>query len=328
MTVDGQRAAIENERILISGGAGFIGTALIRRLVEGNEVVVLDNLHRNALETMPFKDHPNLRVVVGDVRDADVVNEAMAGATMVIHLASIAGVDTVMQRPVETMEVSLLGTIHMLQAANNVGGIKRFIDFSTSEVFGRYAYKVSERDITSQGAVGEARWTYSVSKLATEHLCNTYWRQHGLPTVAIRPFNIFGPGQVGSGAIHHFTVRALKGEPLLVHNDGSQIRAWCYIDDIVDSVLLALTREQAIGHSFNIGNPRATLTVYSLAREIVRLAGSDSEIRFKPWPHPDVDLRVPDISKARDLLRFEPCVELQEGLSRTIEWYRQQLEHA
>ncbi len=318
-------APLNGQRILLSGGAGFIGTALVRRLVEHNEIVILDNLHRNALDRMPFKDHPNLTLVVGDVRDSEVVNQAMEGATHVVHLASIAGVDTVMRRPVETMEVCLMGTTHMLQAAHRQGGVKRFIDFSTSEVFGRYAYKVSEGDITSQGAVGEARWTYAVSKLATEHLCNTYYRQHHLPTVAIRPFNIFGPGQVGSGAIHHFCVRALKGEQIHVHNDGSQIRAWCYIDDIVDGVLMALVDLNAVGHSFNIGNPRATLTIYNLAREIVRLADSSSEIVFKPWPHPDVDLRVPDISKARQLLGFEPRVELEEGLAHTIEWYRQQL---
>ncbi len=322
MTGEKSESMVRGERVLLSGGAGFIGSALIGRLIEDNEIVVLDNMRRNALSGTAWGEHPNLKIVVGDVRDAEAVGEAMRGATRVIHLASIAGVDTVMRRPVETMEVSLLGTINMLQAAHKHGSVKRFVDFSTSEVFGRHAYKVSEGDITTQGAVGEARWTYSVSKLATEHLCNTYFRQYGMPTVAIRPFNIFGPGQVGEGAIHHFAVRALKGEPLQVHNDGSQIRAWCYIDDIVEGVLLAMTRGAAIGQSFNIGNPRATLTIYSLAREIVRLAGSDSPIVFKHWPHPDVELRIPDISKARELLGFEPRVELEEGLLRTIQWYR------
>jgi nucleoside-diphosphate-sugar epimerase len=323
-----EKSPVKGERILLSGGAGFIGSAIVMRLVDDNEVVILDNLHRDSLSKMPFKDHPNLKLVVGDVRDSEVVEEAMNGATRVIHLASIAGVDTVMRRPVETMEVSLLGTVNMLQAAKKLGGVRRFIDFSTSEVFGRYAYKVSEGDITSQGAVGEARWTYAVSKLATEHLCNTYFRQYGLPTVAIRPFNIFGPGQTGDGAIHHFSMRALKNEPLQVHNDGSQIRAWCYIDDIVDGVMLALTRGTAIGQSFNIGNPRATVTIYQLAREIVRLSGSSSPINFKPWPHPDVELRIPDISKGRELLGYEPKVEMEEGLLRTLEWYREQLENS
>lgn len=317
--------ALKGQRIFLSGGAGFIGSALIGRLVEDNEVVVLDTLRRNSLASTSWGEHKNLTLIKGDVRDLDAVREAMKGATHVVHLASIAGVDTVLKYPVETMEICLEGTINMLRAAVDCGGIKRFIDFSTSEVFGRYAYKVSEGDITSQGAVGEARWTYAVSKLATEHLCNNYYRQHGLPTVAIRPFNIYGPGQVGEGAIHHFVRRAIAGDGLSVHNDGAQIRSWCYIDDIIDGVLLALVKEEAIGHSFNIGNPRSTLTIYNLAMEVVRAASSDSEINFVPWPHPDVELRIPDINKARELLGFEPRVELGEGLQKTISWYRAQM---
>lgn len=316
-------ARLEGARVLLSGGAGFIGTALTGRLIEDNEVVVLDNLRRNALADVPWGKHKNLKLIVGDVRDAGVVAQAMSGVTHVVHLASIAGVDTVMNRPVETMEVTLLGTINMLRAAHARGAIQRFIDFSTSEVFGRYAYKVSENDLTSQGAVGEARWTYAVSKLATEHLCNNYFRQHEMPTVAIRPFNIYGPGQIGEGAIHHFVRRAIADEPLVVHNDGAQIRAWCYIDDIIEGVMRALVRPEAVGHSFNIGNPRSTVTIYHLAREVVRVAGSSSTISFKDWPFPDVELRIPDISKARELLDFEPQFELEEGLRRTIAWYRE-----
>ena len=179
-----------------------------------------------------------------------------------------------LRNPVLTMKVSLLGTMNVLEAALAAGGVKRLIDFSTSEVFGRYAYNVTEWDATTLGAVGEARWTYAVAKLATEHLAMNYWKQHALPTCSIRPFNIYGPRQVGEGAVHHFIVRALKGEPLQIHNDGSQIRAWCYVDDIVDGILLCLTREEAVGHAFNIGNPRSTLTIHSLAREIIRLSSS------------------------------------------------------
>jgi UDP-glucose 4-epimerase len=314
---------LQGARVLLSGGAGFIGTALTGRLVEENEVVVLDNMRRNALAEVAWGKHKNLSVIVGDVRDAGVVSQAMSGVTHVVHLASIAGVDTVMNRPVETMEVTLLGTVNMLRAAHSRGVVQRFIDFSTSEVFGRYAYKVSESDITSQGAVGEARWTYAVSKLATEHLCHNYFRQHGLPTVAVRPFNIYGPGQIGEGAIHHFVRRAIADEPIQVHNDGAQIRAWCYVEDIIDAVLCALVRPEAVGQSFNIGNPRSSVTIYHLAREVVRVAGSKSEIQFKSWPHPDVELRIPDITKARELLGFEPRFELEEGLRRTIEWYRE-----
>jgi nucleoside-diphosphate-sugar epimerase len=226
------------------------------------------------------------------------------------------------------MEVALQGTMNALRAAVDVGTIRRFVDFSTSEVFGSYAFRVREADVTSLGAVGEARWTYAVSKLATEHLAHNYWKEHQLPTCSIRPFNIFGPGQVGEGAIHAFVVRALRNEPLSVHNDGDQIRAWCYIDDIVESILLCMTRVEAIGQAFNIGNPRSTITIYQLAHLIARLANSTSKVVSVKWDYPDVELRVPDVRKAEKLLGFKPKVELEEGLLRTLDWYRKKAERA
>ena len=216
----------------------------------------------------------------------------------------------------------MIGTSNVLEAAQAQGGITRLIDFSTSEVFGRYAYQVTEFDATTLGAVGEARWTYAVAKLATEHLAMNYHKELGLPTCSIRPFNIYGPRQVGEGAIHHFIRRALAGEPLVIHNDGSQIRAWCYIDDIVDAILLALARDEAVGHAFNIGNSRSTVTIYNLAREIIRLSSSGSVIEFQHWPHPDVEIRVPAVEKAHELLGFRARIDLEEGLLRTIQWYR------
>jgi nucleoside-diphosphate-sugar epimerase len=313
---------IADKRVLITGGAGFIGTALSRRLLDGNEVVVFDNGHRNALKDGGFSEHARLRVVRGDVLDAAAVRDAIRGCRVVVHLAAIAGVDTVLEMPVDTMKVSLIGTYNLLEAAVAEGGVERFVDFSTSEVFGSFAYKVSEGDVTTLGAVGEARWTYAVSKLATEHLAHNYHRQYGLPALSIRPFNIYGPGQVGEGAIHRFIVRALRGEDLEIHNDGAQIRAWCYVDDIVEAVLSCLENPAAVGHAFNIGNPRSVCTIFDLARLIVRLAGSSSRITFVDWPYADVELRVPNIAKARTILGYEPKVDLEEGLVRMIEWYR------
>lgn len=318
--------ALRGRRLLLTGGAGFIGSHLVERLAPDNQVVVFDTLRRNALVSAGLDRHPNVTLVQGDVLDGEALKKAMDGCDAVIHLASIAGVDTVLKNPVLTMRVSLLGTMNALEAAVAVGGVKRFIDFSTSEVFGRYAYNVTEWDATTLGAVGEARWTYAVAKLATEHLSMNYWKQHQLPTCSIRPFNIYGPRQVGEGAVHHFVVRALRGEPLHVHNDGSQIRAWCYVDDIVDGIFAALTNDAAVGHAFNIGNPRSTLTIYALAREILRLASSSSHIEHVPWKQADVELRIPNIDKAREILAFKPKVDLEEGLLRTIHWYRRNVD--
>jgi nucleoside-diphosphate-sugar epimerase len=316
---------IENAHFLLTGGAGFIGTALTRRLADENRIRIFDNLRRNALEKAGLASHPNVELVVGDVRDAEALRAATRGVDYVVHMASIAGVDTVLKNPVLTMEVSIEGTMNALRAALAEGGVKRFIDFSTSEVFGSYAFRVREADVTSLGAVGEARWTYAVSKLATEHLAHNYFKQHGLPTCSIRPFNIYGPGQIGEGAVHAFVTRALQNRPISIHNEGDQIRSWCYIDDIVDGIVLALERDEAVGESFNIGNPRSTITIYQLARLVVRLSGSSSPIEFVPWDFPDVELRIPDVRKAERLLGFRARVDLEDGLARTIEWYRGQL---
>jgi nucleoside-diphosphate-sugar epimerase len=316
---------IRDATVLITGGAGFIGTALCRRLCPHNRIRILDNLRRNALGEAGLDRHPHVQLIVGDVRDAALVNDAVHGADYVVHMASIAGVDTVRQNPVTTMEVSLEGTMNVLRAAQRAGGVKRLIDFSTSEVFGTYAFRVREADVTSLGAVGEARWTYAVSKLATEHLAHNYYRQHGLPTCSIRPFNIYGPGQVGEGAVHAFAVRALKNEPVTIHNEGDQIRSWCYIDDIVDGIELCLESPAAIGESFNIGNPRSTVTIYQLARLVIEAAGSASQIQFVPWDFADVELRVPDVKKAEQRLGYRAKVDLDVGLKRTLDWYRQKM---
>jgi nucleoside-diphosphate-sugar epimerase len=316
--------SLTGKKIFVTGGAGFIGTALCARLVDDNEIVIFDNEHRNALRYTDLKAHKNVRFIHGDVLNYESVLEGMKGCEIVVHLAAIAGVDDVFNHPVLTMKVNMLGTYHVLEAALQ-NRVQRLVDFSTSEVFGSYAFRVQEADVTSLGAVGETRWTYAVSKLATEHLAHNYFKEFGLPTVSIRPFNIYGPQQVGQGAIHAFVVGALKGQDLVIHNDGSQIRAWCYIDDIVDGVLLVLVKPEAVGQAFNIGNPRSVVTVYHLAREVIRLSNSTSQIKFEIVDRADVELRIPNIVKARRLLGFEPQVDLEAGLLRTIEWYRRHM---
>lgn len=313
---------ITNKRIFITGGAGFIGTALVRRLKEHNEIVIYDNLYRDAISHSGLLHHKNVQLVCSHILDFDKLKKAMAGSQIVLHLAAIAGVETVMEDMVRTLRVNVIGTYNALEAALTLPKLECFVDFSTSEVFGSYAYKVDELHETSQGAVGEARWTYAVSKLVGEHFCHAYCHAFHLPTISVRPFNIYGPGQVGGGAIKAFVLRAIKNENMIVHGDGSQIRAWCYIDDLVDGILHTLIKPEAIGQSFNIGNPRSSITVYNLALEIIRLSGASSRIEFQPINYKDIEIRVPDIDKARKLLGYEPKVELQEGIMRTLQWYR------
>jgi len=315
--------ALSGKQILMTGGAGFIGTALARRLVDENEIVVLDNLHRDSLTGTDLAEHGNLRFVQGDVLDLPLLRELTGRATHVVHLAAIAGVDTVLKSPVRTMRVNLIGTSNVLEAAHEAGAIERLIDFSTSEVFGTHAYKVEETHVTSQGSVGEARWTYAVSKLAGEYMAHSYFDEYKLPSTSIRPFNVYGPGQVGGGAIRAFIETALAGKPLVIHGDGSQIRAWCYVDDMVEALLLALEHPNAVGESFNIGNARSAVTIYDLAQRIKRLTGCPGELVFQALHYTDVELRVPNVDKARELLGFEARVELDEGLERTIAWYRE-----
>jgi UDP-glucose 4-epimerase len=315
--------ALTGKRVFVTGGAGFIGTTLARRLIDANEIVVLDNLHRDALSGTELEEHPNLTFHQGDVLDADLVRRLADGATHVVHCAAIAGVDTVLQSPVRTMRVNLIGTYNVLEAALATREtLGRVIDFSTSEVFGTHAFNAREAGVTSIGTVGEARWTYAVSKLAGEHMAHAYHHEHGLPTVTVRPFNVYGPGQIGGGAIRAFIETALAGEDLVIHGDGSQIRAWCYVDDMVEALLLCLEHPAAVGQSFNVGNNRSVVTIYDLAKRVCAISGADVGIVFRPLHYTDVELRIPNVEKARELLGFEAKVDLDEGIARTVAWYR------
>jgi UDP-glucose 4-epimerase len=314
---------LQGKRIFITGGAGFIATTLGRRLVDDNEIIAVDNLHRDALSGTDLGDHPNFTLHQVDVLDAEAVTELAKGATHIVHCAAIAGVDTVLESPVRTMRVNVIGTYNVLEAAvATQDSLERLIDFSTSEVFGTHAYNVKEGHVSTIGSVGEARWTYAVSKLAGEHMAHAYHDELGLPAVTVRPFNVYGPGQIGGGAIRAFIEAALAGEDLIVRGDGSQIRAWCFVDDMVEAVELALTRPAAIGQSFNIGNPRSAVTIFDLAQRVKRITGAPGEIRFEPLNYVDVELRIPNVEKASEQLGFNAKVELDEGLERTIAWYR------
>lgn len=316
---------IRGKKIFITGGAGFIGSTLIGRLIEDNQVVAFDNLSRNSLKDKPFHNHPNLTLVEGDILDTDGLTAAMEGCNLVVHCAAIAGIDTVVKSPVMTMRVNMVGSANVFEAASQLPACDRVLCFSTSEVFGQYGFRSRETDSTSIGYVGEARWTYAVSKLAEEHLAMAYWQEKQLPTTVVRPFNIYGPGQVGEGALRTFIQRAIRDETIEIHGDGTQIRAWCYVDDMVDGVLLGLWHPKAVGESFNIGNARAITTIYGLASTVVRVLNSKSKIVFIRKDYADIELRVPAVEKASKLIGFNAKVDLDEGIERTAAYYRTQM---
>ncbi len=313
---------ITNKTIFITGGAGFIANTLIKHYIEKNKIVVYDNFHRDTLSKSGLANHSNLKVVKGDVLDFETLKTAMAGSDIVIHAAGIAGIDTVIKDPVRTMQVNMIGTANALEAAKANGIKDRFIDFSTSEVFGSMAFKSSESDQTVAGSAGEARWTYAVSKLAGEHLAHAYYKQHKLPVVTVRPFNVYGPGQTGEGAIQIFIRKALKNEEIHIDGDGSQIRAWCFVDDFVDCLIRCVENPKAIGESFNIGNARAVITILGLAQLVCRVLKSDSKIVFDPPLSADIAIRIPSVEKTKEILDFKAKVDLEEGVSRTAEWMK------
>ncbi len=317
---------ISDETIFITGGAGFIGATLAGRLIGNNKIVVFDNFARDSLKTTGLMGHTNLTVINGDIRDLTAVTSAVVAAQpdRIVHCAAIAGIDTVVKSPTTTLEVNMVGTANIFHAARKLGSLKRMLSFSTSEIFGSQAFQTTELSSAVIGAVGEARWTYAVSKLAGEHMALAHFHEFKMPAVVVRPFNVYGPGQVGEGALSTFIKRAIRNDEIQIHGDGSQIRAWCYVDDMVRALLLALEHPAAIGQTFNIGNARAVITIYGLANTVIRVLGSTSKISFVRKDYADIELRVPNIDKARDLLDFEAQVDLDEGVLRTAEYYRQQ----
>lgn len=313
---------IANKKIFVTGGAGFIANTLISNLIDQNQITVFDNFHRDTLSSSSLKNHPNLLIIKGDVLDFNLLKDSMKGHNLVIHAAGIAGIDTVIKNPVQTMQVNMIGTANALEAASEVGGIERFVDFSTSEIFGSFAFKSNEEDNTVAGSAGEARWTYAVSKLAGEHLSHAYFSQHDLPVVTVRPFNVYGPGQTGEGALQIFIKKALKNEDIYINGDGNQIRAWCYVDDFVVGIMKCMEKEEAVGNSFNIGNSRAVITILGLAQTVCRVLNSKSKILHRDQLSADIELRIPSTEKAKHVLDFQAKVDLEEGILKTAEYFK------
>lgn len=313
---------IKDKHIFITGGAGFIANRLIRELVNDNFITVFDNFYRDTLSSTDLGQHPNVNVIRGSVLEYEHLEASMEGADIVVHAAAIAGIDTVIKSPTNTMKINIIGTTNALEAAVKHKVKDRFVNFSTSEVFGRMSFKSTEDSTTKVGSAGEARWTYAVSKLAAEHLAHAYHKEMGLPIVTVRPFNVYGEGQTGEGAMQIFIKKAINDEDIYIYGDGSQIRSWCYVNDFIEGLIHCIHNQNAIGESFNIGNAKSVITTFGLAQTVCRVLNSSSRIMFKPPLSADIELRIPSVEKAERLLGFTAETMLDEGILKTAEWMR------
>jgi len=306
--------------LVITGGGGFCGTHLAEHFVSRFRIRLFDSFRRDSLRFVPhLAQSPDIEIRTGDVLDGKAVRAALEGASAVIHCAAIAGVSNYYDRPVETLRVNIIGTLNTLDAAVDAR-VPRFIHFSTSEIYGPHANAVSENAAPTSGPVSDRRWVYSVSKLSGEHATLRYGETYGINATTVRPFNVYGPRQTGEGAISNFAKRLVRGQPIEVYGDGSDVRAWCHVKDLVMALDLMLENKAAFGATFNIGNPAACLSTFELAQTMIALHGSGT-IEQAPQIHSPIDVRTPDVTKAKLLLGFEPKIGLKEGLKNTLEWF-------
>lgn len=313
---------------LITGGAGFIGSTIAKRLVNDDieaKIYAYDSFKRNAFsdESVPL----NIHLTTGDILDANNLKKFIQKVKpdYIIHCAAIAGINSVALKPVETFEINTLGTYNLLKAAKElveegIINVKRIILFSTSEVYGSNCSFRSENDPAVIGSCSEPRWIYATSKLACEHLGSSFASQFNLPIITLRPFNVFGGRQVGEGALSIFINAALKNSKIMLHDGGHQIRTWTYVDDMVESVICAMTKGNSKGGVYNIANASNTLSMYSLAHTVKRVLNSSCEIVSVPSNHADIRIRIPDVSLAKEELNFTAKHDLEPSISESAQY--------
>lgn len=309
---------------LVTGGAGFIGSHLVRHLLgEGAQVRVLDNFLTGRRENLAdVEENPALRIIEGDIRDAGDVAEAMKGVQYVLHQAALPSVPRSVADPVTSMAIGVDGTLNILMAARDAG-VKRVVYASSSSIYGDTPVlpKIETMSPTPLSP-------YAISKLTGEHLCAVFSRLHGLPTVALRYFNVFGPRQdpasTYAAVVPKFVTNSLKGEPSLIYGDGGQTRDFTYIDNVVAANRLACEADEpAWGKAMNVACGER-ISVLELFQRIARACGHEGlKPRHEEVRAGDVRHSLADISRASELLGFVPGVDLEDGLVRTIDWYRQ-----
>jgi UDP-glucose 4-epimerase len=319
-----------SDAVLVTGGAGFIGSHLVDRLcADGRSVTILDDFSTGRRDNVAAAVRSGATIAEGSVLDAELVDDLVAKHALVFHLAAAVGVRYIVDDPLNSVLTNVRGTEHVLSSADRHG--TRVLLASTSEIYGRNTHvPFREEDDRVLGPTWMHRWSYSTAKAIDEHLAFAY-AERGLRVSIVRYFNAYGPriDERGYGSVvARFISQALSGQPLTVHGDGQQTRCFTYVSDTVEGTIRCATEEAALGKVFNIGTTRE-VSVLALAESIRTITRSGSPIEFTPYEasYPrgfeDTRRRVPDISRARDILSFQAQVGLEDGMERTIAWCRQ-----
>jgi UDP-glucose 4-epimerase len=314
-------------RVLVTGGAGFIGSHLAERLLkDGNEVAVIDNLSTGSLTNIEnFKEHSGFEFVVGDIRDAGLMEPLVEHSDVIFHLAAAVGVRLIAEDPVHTIETNIGGTEIVLDIANKFG--KKILIASSSEVYGKSeAVPFREDDDIVLGSTSLSRWSYACSKAIDEFLGLAFHQQYGLDVVIGRFFNTIGPRQTGQYGmvVPRFIQMALKDEPVLIYGTGRQTRCFCCVGDVVEAVIRLMNREQAAGRVYNIGSTEE-IAIEELADMIIEMTGSKSKKQFVPYevaygrPIEDMMRRVPSLERIKETIGWEPKARLTETLQVIID---------
>ncbi len=319
--------------MLVTGGAGFIGSHLVERLIErGDQVMVLDNLSTGRRENLAnVEGHSALELFEGSVLDADLVERLVGEAEVVFHLAAAVGVEWVLRHPLRSLETNIQGTEHVLRACASAEGVRRVLIASTSEVYGKNDKDaLSEDDDRVLGSARLSRWFYASAKAIDEAFALAYWHERQLPVTVVRLFNTVGPRQTGryGMVVPRFVRWALRHEPLRVYGDGEQTRCFTNVHDVVRALLALMDTPSAAGEIFNIGQP-GEIRIIDLARRIIELTESSSEVKLVPYHadeaygeravgFEDMRRRVPDASKLYAHTGFRPSVALDQTLREVI----------
>jgi UDP-glucose 4-epimerase len=316
-------------RVLITGGAGFIGSHLADAYVQrGDEVFVIDDLSTGTIENIRhLKEHPKFHYTIDSVHNQPVAAEMVDQCDVVVHLAAAVGVKLIVESPVRTIETNVRGTEVMLALANKKK--KKVLIASTSEVYGLSAdVPFREDGNLVMGATTKGRWSYACSKAIDEFLALAYWREKKLPTTIVRLFNTVGPRQTGryGMVIPTFVKQALAGRPITVYGNGNQTRCFGYVGDVVGALVKLMDHPESVGQVFNIGSTEE-ISILQLAEKVKELTDSASEIVFVPYDEAyeegfeDMPRRVPDTSKIKDLVGFSPSMSLTGILQSVINYH-------